>query len=298
LQAGFGNKKGAYMQDTTDFFNELEKQGLKINKKQKNKIVKKIDAVLTYEPRIGMFGKTGSGKSSLCNALFGRDICQIDDVAACTRNPQEVIIHLGQKGIKIIDVPGIGESGKRAEEYEKLYIKLLPELDVILWLIKSDDRAFSTDETFYNRIIKPHVDQGKPFLFVISQVDKIEPFHEWDYEKRKPGTNQFQNINKKVSEISSFFKSKKSRIIFTSANEKYNLSTLVDKLVFALPTEKKITFFRQVNEEFRPKKVSNETVRSYGGSERSGVEKFLDNTVGAATDAAFGAAEWVASWFW
>jgi len=54
------------MQDTSFFFDELVKQGLKIDENQKKQITEKINLVLSYEPRVGIFGKTGSGKSSLC----------------------------------------------------------------------------------------------------------------------------------------------------------------------------------------------------------------------------------------
>ena len=67
---------------------------------QRDRIAAKINDVLSYEPTVGIFGKTGVGKSSLCNALFGKDVCPIDDVVTCTRNPQTVLLGLGQKGIK------------------------------------------------------------------------------------------------------------------------------------------------------------------------------------------------------
>ena len=37
---------------------------------QRKAIERRISKLRNYSPRIGVFGKTGAGKSSLCNALF------------------------------------------------------------------------------------------------------------------------------------------------------------------------------------------------------------------------------------
>lgn len=248
-----------------DFFSKLEKGGVHVTDTQREQINSRLQNILNYEPRVGIFGKTGAGKSSLCNALFGKDVCPISDVQACTRNAQEVLLEMGsgQKGIKLIDVPGVGESSDRDEEYAKLYSELLPELDLVLWLIKADDRALASDENFYKNIVKPHMDEGKPFFLVLNQVDKIEPFREWDEEKHEPGPKQFQNIHKKIDDISSFFNIASSRIIPVSANEKYNLTKLVDEFVRALPAEKKVTVFRAVNQEFQSKATGEHVRKSF-----------------------------------
>lgn len=246
-----------------DFFDNLEKEGVSVTPEQKEQINKRLSQILNYEPRVGVFGKTGVGKSSLCNALFGTDICPISDVEACTRDTKEVILKMGDNGIKLIDVPGVGESTERDEEYGKLYAKLLPELDLVLWLIKSDDRALASDENFYKNVVKPHINEGKPFFFVLNQVDKIEPFREWDEEKHEPGPRQFQNIHRKVDDIARFFDVAPSKVIPVSANEKYNLTKLVDEFVRALPPEKKVTVFKAVNEEFQSKATGEHVKKSF-----------------------------------
>lgn len=246
-----------------DFFEKIEQAGVKVTPEQKAQINERLSKIINYEPRVGVFGKTGVGKSSLCNALFGTDICPISDVEACTRNTQEVILKMGDNGIKLIDVPGVGESTTRDEEYGKLYANLLPELDLVLWLIKSDDRALASDENFYKNVVKPHIQEGKPFFFVLNQVDKIEPFREWDEDKHEPGSKQFQNIHRKIDDIAKFFDIAPSKIIPVSANEKYNLTKLVDEFIRALPSEKKITVFRAVNEEFQSKATGEHVKKSF-----------------------------------
>lgn len=240
------------MSNTKDFFEELEKAGILVNENQKKAIREKLNSILTYEPRIGVFGKTGVGKSSLCNALFGKDICAISDIEACTRDAKDILLNIdGGKGIKLIDVPGVGESCQRDIEYGELYSKLLPELDLVLWLIKADDRAMASDEKFYKEIVRPHIDQKKPFFFVLNQVDKIEPFREWNEYKHEPGPQQFLNIHRKSDDVAAFFGVAASVIIPVSANEKYNLTKLVDEIIYALPNEKKITVFSQVDKRFQ-----------------------------------------------
>ncbi len=274
----------------TYFFDELEKNGVKISENQRKAITERVNGVLSYEPRIGVFGKTGAGKSSLCNALFGKEICEISDVKACTRNTKEVMLNLGQgqKGIKLIDVPGVGESSERDEEYAELYAKLLPELDLVLWLLKSDDRAFSSDENFYKNIVKPHIDQDKPFFFVLNQVDKIEPFREWDVDMHEPGPKQFQNIHRKVDDVAQFFGIGSSKIIPVSANEKYNLTKLVDEIVYALPKDKKVTFFKEVSNEFRSEAAGEHVKRSF--------IEVIGDTICDTIDAVGNVVEKIAEW--
>jgi len=237
--------------DNKDFLSELgEKAGIPIPPEQREAIEARLNEILTYVPKVGVFGKTGVGKSSLCNALFGQDICVISDVESCTRDPQEVLLNIGGKGIKLVDLPGIGENEARNAEYAMLYNSFLPELDLVLWVIKGDDRAFSTDSEFYENIVKPYVNEQKlPFFFVVNQVDKIEPFREWDISAHKPGINQSANIDKKIEAVGRAFKYPKKNVIAISANEKYGLVDLVDTIAYALPKEKRMGFAREVPKE-------------------------------------------------
>lgn len=208
----------------------------------KNKFKSSLNKAFNYEPKVAIFGKTGVGKSSLTNALFGKDACPVHDVEACTRDPKEVFMKLNgdSKGIKLLDVPGIGENNARDKEYFLLYSEILKEADMVLWVLKGDDRTFSSDEDFYKTCMKPYIERGKPFVVAVNQVDKIEPFREWNLNECKPGPTQEGNIAKKLIYVAKQFGDLPvSKVIDVSANERYNLNNLILKLVEDLPANKK-----------------------------------------------------------
>lgn len=213
-------------------------------------IKKRISTIRTYTPKVGVFGNSGVGKSSLCNALFGQKIAKISDIEAGTRIPQEIRIgsSKGKGGIILVDVPGIGEDPDHQKEYIKLYKNLAPQLDLILWAIKADDRNYASGLEAYNEIIK--IENIPSIVFVITQVDKINPTKEWDHEESRPGENQIKNIAVKENDVSRRFNIPTNKIISIAAEEsKYNLKELVTLIVKILPNEKKYSFTREAKKE-------------------------------------------------
>ena len=213
-----------------------------------------LNKAFSYEPKVAIFGKTGVGKSSLTNALFGQNACKISDVEACTRDPQEVFMKLegASKGIKLLDVPGIGENAERDKEYFLLYAEILKEADMVLWVLKGDDRTFTSDEEFYKTCMKPYMDKGKPFVVAVNQVDKIEPFREWDEANCKPGSTQEGNIAKKILYVAKQFGDlPASQVVPVSANERYNLDKLILTLVDKLPANKKFITMSNMDEKLQ-----------------------------------------------
>ncbi|EFO3239934.1 TPA: GTPase family protein [Escherichia coli] len=194
------------------------------------RILQQINQLTCYEPVIGIIGKTGSGKSSLCNALFSGDVSPVSDVAACTRKALRFRLQLGKRFMTIMDMPGVGESKLRDAEYAALYRKELPRLDLVLWLIKADDRALAVDEHFYRHVI------GETYrhkvLFVISQADKTEPTSGGS----TLSTEQKQNISRKICQLHELFQPV-NPVCAVSVRLQWGLRVMAERMIRCLPRE-------------------------------------------------------------
>lgn len=241
-----------------------------------NSIKNEIKKIREYTPKVGIFGDTGVGKSSLCNAIFGKDVAEISNVEACTRHPQEILLNNGQGGgIILIDVPGVGEDQEHHDEYVELYKSLLPNLDLVIWAIKADDRKYLSSINVYTEIVKPNIDSC-PVIFAVTQADKIEPYREWDVTNNRPSGNQLKNLQAKIIDISARFDVPTNKIVAVSASDSYNLVELVNKVVEALPNSKKFAFTREAKEE----NVSKEAAKDA----EKGIFDYIKDYVGKAWD--------------
>lgn len=237
-------------------------------KRTREAINRELDKIRNYVPDVGVFGDSGVGKSTLCNALFGSDIAKVSHTSAGTRSVQRIRVEGrdSYSGIHLFDVPGIGEDPERHAEYLKLYKRLvswesgnvtdshhddgdMPEkpLDLVIWAIDSSSRNYSSSIEAYREVIKP---SKCPAVFVLTKAEKIEPHREWDLQNNRPGLTQEKHLNKRIIDISGQFEIPANKIVDVSAIDKYNLEKLVETIVHTLPNESKFSFTREANDEY------------------------------------------------
>lgn len=216
------------------------------------------------KPRLLVGGKTGVGKSSLLNAILGKDVYETGVIPMTKHNYEQVWESKGGD-IVVVDVPGFGEAnapeftnGTFKGSYEE-NIKRLAELNahIFLLILKCDDRALEKEEKFFESWNSNETLQSIPVILVCNQIDKMKPTRDWDPKSlnlRAPITEKEKNIRQFIDYVSSLPKFKdisdKNRFVPVSAGERFNdplqygIEDLKNKIYETLPDSAKTIFAR------------------------------------------------------
>lgn len=247
-----------------DLLNYFREKNINATDEQLSRIAARVSEMASYQAKVAIFGKTGSGKSSLCNAVFGEDVAPVSDIEACTRSPQEYLLQLApDKSIILVDVPGVGESVERDQEYIPLYESLLPQVDLLLWVVRCDDRAMTIDLHVWSELVRKRLGQSSPACIVLNQVDRVNPVRGWNVKKNEPGTNQREIIEGRIQIIARDFALPASDVIAVSSVEGFGITALVEHIVHALPNDKKLPFLNAVREERRSESAKTEAKKGF-----------------------------------
>ena len=242
----------------------------------------RLESAIYYTPKIGIMGKSGAGKSSLINAILGQPLCRTGGVGGCTRAFQEERLQIGKREIVFMDLPGIAENSYRHEEYQQLYAEKLADLDLILWVIKVDDRANKNDEEFYRDLIKFY--RKDRILFVMSQCDKAEPSRSWDYANYRPSEEQLEIIEANQRRIANDFGVPLNTVVPVACDyyqgkfDRYNVELLVKAIIQTVPNEAKSSLYASFDKTMISAESKSEARRGFEDI----VKKTLDSVIDSA----------------
>lgn len=244
----------------------------------RSKLIRELNQLVTYQPVIGIMGKTGVGKSSLCNALFRSEVCGVNAVEACTRQPQRLRLRFGNHYLTLVDLPGVGESQQRDGEYRDIYRQLLPELDMVIWVFKADDRAFSIEEQFYREVFQQFSGPLPPIIWALNQVDKIEPAEQWRWPSAQPSPLQADHIALKQQAVARQLGLAEKDIIPVSVRGRYRLPSLVENIITNLPKQARSPLVPHLHSGYRTSSVISTARNSFG----EGVVEVIDRVIDLA----------------
>ena len=137
---------------------------------------------------MALLGGTGSGKSSLLNALAGEAVAAVSPVRPHTAHPlawvpagaepalgrlldrlgvEQRVTHERFPGLALLDLTDVDSvaAGHRATVE-----RLLPEVDGVIWVL---DPEKYHDPVLHDEFIAPLADSSDQFLFVLNQIDRL-----------------------------------------------------------------------------------------------------------------------------
>jgi predicted GTPase len=158
------------------------------------------------------FGKTGVGKTTTINALFGTRWAT-DHAKACTTEPAVEVLDrarfpgLTAESHRVVDLPGIGESLEADESYFPFYLTWASAADRLIWITQADTRAYKRDELFLERLrgcFRPHLE----FILCLNKIDSLgvdEGLAGFDQERRQPSAGQLAHLPVKIADVHGLF---------------------------------------------------------------------------------------------
>lgn len=186
---------------------------------------------VTEDLQILFVGKTGQGKSSTLNALLETKVFATSEVEACTRRMESIEFSLpdcdSKHFLSFADLPGIGESLDRDEEYMDLYRHALNGAHVVVYLVRSDQRDHAADEKAFAELFgrKPPPN----LLLAINSIDKIAPLNRSEPFRLSP--QQRVNLRARREQLHRIFRVPAKRIVPISATEDVGLDLLARRIV-------------------------------------------------------------------
>ncbi|GHV13962.1 putative GTP-binding protein EngB [Fibrobacterales bacterium] len=134
-------------------------------------------------PQIAFLGRSNAGKSSLMNALFGRQIVKTSNTPGKTR---ELNFFLVNENFYFVDLPGVGYAkvgmNQRDEMAKRIkdYVERAHDLRGVVYLLDIRHGGHAIDFETLNGIRAA----GRPILLVASKADKLNQKELFEAKKK------------------------------------------------------------------------------------------------------------------
>jgi uncharacterized protein len=201
-------------------------------------------------------GSAGVGKTSTINVLFNVDMhtevakpgtTAIHEVTLLVKNVrQHKLTGVQDVPLTVYDLPGLGDGyHKTSETYFDWYRQILPRADVILWVVRADQRAYEYDVEQISQLVNELPDIKSKVILGLNVIDKVEP-NDWDTRINQPSPVQEGHFAEITAEAQRLIHDQcgltSKSISLYSAKQAYGLELLFSRLIAACPKGKRWVF--------------------------------------------------------
>lgn len=188
-------------------------------------------------PKVAVIGKAGVGKTTTINNLFNVKWRTSHTIVGTTEAETEIFELEGGGALSVTDMPGLGEDIDADAEYEQIYSEILPNTDIVLWVMQANAKDMADDQRILRDTVLPAIGDLKGRLIIgLNQVDKIGP-ELWDLKLNCPSKEQAKSIVRRCNDIteklSKVVKIDNERIVYYSALQRFRLYDLLVAIIKA-----------------------------------------------------------------
>lgn len=273
-----------------------------IKEADKNKMLKNVMRLKENKINIMVTGATGCGKSSTINALFDTEVAKV----GVGVEPETMEIERYELDNLILwDTPGLGDGKEADNRHAKNIIKKLNEydsdgkakIDLVLVILDGSTRDLGTSYELINQVIIPNLGEEKEdrILVAINQADVAMKGRYWNYEKNEPEAPLKRFLDEKIISVRNrIYEGTGVRVepVYYSAGFKeegekqcrpYNLSKLLYYIVRSTPSEKRMVYLNNLNENENMWK-DNDDILDYGRETRENIMESIVKSVSEGAD--------------
>lgn len=206
---------------------------------------------------VAFLGKPNVGKSSLVNALFGKQKVIVSEIPGTTRDAIDTEITWNGDNYNLIDTAGLRRRGKIEKGLEKLSsfrsLEAIERADVVCLIMDYHEGIKKQDQHIASYIL----DAGKGLILVVNKSDLME--------SRETDERKTIGILRRRFDFLPW-----APVIFTSALKKANVEKILEiaKLIKTergkwIPREQLVEFMKEVTYKHLPPSQGNRIPRFY-----------------------------------
>lgn len=126
------------------------------------------------EITIALLGRPNVGKSSILNALVGKQQAIVSSTAGTTRDVGQATVRYHNQGVRILDTAGLRRRGKiegGVEKYSALRtLAAITQADVCVLVMDATELAVAGDQNIVGQVLEA----GKGLILVVNKWDAVE----------------------------------------------------------------------------------------------------------------------------
>lgn len=195
-------------------------------------------------------GRSGSGKSSLINALADEVQAATDALPQTTAFTGYEVQRQGMPQVVLIDSPGL----QRIEDQRPL-VEKADECDLVIWVTAADRPDRELDRAGLDAVkahFREHPDRSSPpVIVVMTNVDRLRPFQEWrpPYNVAEPDGSKSRSIREAIDAAAADLGCPVDVIVpvcLSAERGLYNVDLVWAEITEALPAVKSAQLLRRV----------------------------------------------------